>query len=108
MDAGKRDRLVTFKAPTTTTDDYGQEIEGDPATIEQAWARVKFGTAAEKREAAQERFAQSAIFEVDPSAALIALGATAFITFDGNDWDIQGPGEHLDRNTLRFTAVRSV
>lgn len=106
MDAGKRDRLITFKQATTTTNDYGEEIPSGETTLATAWARVKFGPAGEKREAAQEGASQAATFEVDPSAALLAVPMTAFIEYDGSEWDLTEKAD-LDRQTIRFTAVRS-
>lgn len=100
-----RDRLISVQAPTATVDDYG----GETLTwtdIEQAFAKVRFGQAQEKREAAQEGGVQSATFEVLPTAALLAIDLTARIVFDGSDWDLTEIA-HLDRQTLRFTAVRS-
>lgn len=107
MDAGARDRLIVFQRYTVVVDDYGGEVQswGD---LQEAWARVKYGTAQERRQAAQESSAQTATFEVDPSTVLLTVGPTDRLVFEGDNWDIQGPGEHLDRQTLRFTATRSV
>jgi SPP1 family predicted phage head-tail adaptor len=106
MNVLDRDCLVTFQRATTTTDDYGGETQSW-TDLQKAWARVRFGTAQERRQAAQESSSQSATFECNPTAALRSVGATDRIAFDGSDWDIQGPGELLDRMTIRFTAVRS-
>lgn len=105
MDAGKRDRLITVQRATVATDDYGGETS-TWADVEQAWARVRFGTAQEKREAAQEAGTQSATFEVVPTAGLLGVTLRDRILFDGSEWDITEKAE-LDRQTLRFTAVRS-
>lgn len=106
MDAGKREHLITVQAPTATTDDYGGETL-TWADVESPWAEVRFGRADEKRQAAQEGGVQAATFLVDPSAALLAVPLTARIVFDGSDWNITEKAD-LDRQTLRFTAVRSV
>jgi len=104
--AGQRDRLITVQRATVTTDDYGQEVPSW-SNLQQAWARVRFGTAQEKREAAMESGSQSASFEVLPSAVLLGARLTDRISFDGSFWDLTEVAP-LDRQTLRFTATRSV
>lgn len=107
MDAGKRDRKVVFERYSVAVDDYGGETQTWSA-LQEAWAQVKYGTAQERRQAAQEASSQTATFEVDPSTALLTVGPTDRIVFEDDNWDIQGPGEQLDRHTLRFTATRSI
>jgi SPP1 family predicted phage head-tail adaptor len=103
--AGLRDRRVVFQRAATTTDDYGGEVQ-TWADLEQAWARVRFGTAQEKRQAAQEGGIQSATFEVIPTPSLLGAQLTDRIQFDGSAWDITEVAP-LNRQTLRFTATRS-
>lgn len=105
MNVGERNRLITVQAPIATTDDYGGETL-TWADVEQAWAKVRFGTAQEKREAAETTGSQSATFEVVPTTALLGVPLTARIQFDGSDWNITEVAP-LDRQTLRFTATRS-
>jgi SPP1 family predicted phage head-tail adaptor len=102
--ASERTELIVFQRATVTTDDYGQEIEtwADYATRR---ARVRFGTAQEKREAAQESASQTATFECVRSAALDAVTMKDRIHYDGSDWDITERAP-LDRQTIRFTGVR--
>jgi head-tail adaptor len=102
---GQRDRLITVQAATPTTDDYGGETM-TYADVEQAYARVTFGTAAEKREAAQVNAIQTATFEVLPTQALLDTPMMSRIVFDGSNWNITEKAE-VDRNTLRFTATRA-
>ena len=106
MDPGKRDRFITIKEATTTTNDYGEEIASGETTLATGWAQVKFGPAGEKREAAQEGALQAATFELVSTEALRAVPMTAFIEFDGSEWDITEKAP-LDRMAIRFTAVRS-
>lgn len=106
MNVGERDQLIRVVRPVTATDDYGAEIEGSTTLIEEAFARIKYGFAQEKREAAQEGASQTATFEVVPTVALEATRLTDRIEFDGSDWDIAEVAK-LDRQTLRFTATRS-
>ena len=108
MSRGDFDRLVTFKQAVTATNDYGEEIATSDTVLAEAWARVRFGRADEKREAAQEGGIQSATFEFMPNEALLAAPLTAVIEFEGSDWNIVSPPELLERNLLRFTAVRGI
>lgn len=103
---GRFDRLIGVERATITSDTYGGEV---PAwTVrEQAWAQVRFGSAREKREAAQETAIQSATFEVMPTTTLLTTQVKDRITFDGSEWDITEVAK-LERNLLRFTAVRTV
>lgn len=105
--AGQRDRQITFLAAATSLNDDGDTVENwtSPATIATRLARVRFGTAQEKREAAQETASQSASFECYRSPALDAIPMTARIGFDGSQWDITERAP-LDRETIRFTAMR--
>jgi SPP1 family predicted phage head-tail adaptor len=102
--ASQRTELIVFQRATVTTDDYGQEIEtfADYATRR---ARVRFGTAQEKREAAQESASQTATFECVRSAELDAVTLKDRVSYDGSDWDITERAP-LDRATIRFTGVR--
>jgi hypothetical protein len=68
---------------------------------------VVFGTAQEKREAAQESASQSASFMCVRGPVLEAIPMTARISFDGDQWDITERAP-LDRKTIRFTAIRLV
>lgn len=107
MKRGEFDRLVAFNRTTTTTNDYGEEIASGTELLEQGWARVRFGPASEKREAAQEAAAQTATFELIPTVALRAVKMTDRIGFDGSQWDITEKAL-LERNLIRFTATRAV
>jgi SPP1 family predicted phage head-tail adaptor len=99
-----RTELIVFQRATVTTNDYGEEIStwADYATRR---ARVRFGTAQEKREAAQESASQTATFECVRSAALDGITTKDRISYLGSAWDITEAAP-LDRATIRFTAVR--
>lgn len=105
MNRGAFDRLIVVQRATVVVDDYGGETP-TWADVEQAWARVRFGVAQEKREAAQESGVQSATFELMPTTALLTVTLKDKIIFDGSDWDITEVAP-LERNLLRFTATRS-
>ena len=107
MNRGQFDRLVIFKQATTSENDYGEQIASGSTTLAEAFARVRFGTGQEKRQAAQESGVQSATFEFMPTEALLAVPLTAFIEFDGSDWDLTEKAD-LERNLMRFTATRAV
>lgn len=102
---GQRDRLIILQRAATSTDEYGDELSAW-TDVEQAWARVRFGSASEKREAAQESGIQSATFEVVPTRTLLAAKLTDRIMFDGSPWDIAEVAA-LERNLMRFTATRT-
>lgn len=105
MNAGERDRLLTFQRATVAADDYGGATP-TWAAYTTAWARVRFGLAGEQRQAAQEGGQQTATFECVPTALLLAVALKDKILFDGSDWDITEVAP-LERNKMRFTAVRA-
>lgn len=104
--AGKRDKLVTFVRPATTTNDYNEPVEGSPTTLTRAFARVRFGTGQERREAAQEAASMAATFECLLTPTLAAVQMTDRITFDGATWDITSRAP-ISRSEIHFTAVRA-
>lgn len=107
MNRGAYDRLVRFQRPTVTGEnDYGEQVTA-PELLQDAWARVRFGSAQEKREGAQESGTQSITLEVVPTSTLLGVKLTDQVLFDGSTWDVTEVAP-LDRNNLRFTAVRSV
>lgn len=109
MPAGNRKYVVAFIAAATSTNDYNETVEDwdSLTTLATAAARVRFGTAQEKREAAQESASQSASFECLRTPTLDAVPMSARIDFDGSQWDITERAP-LDRRTIRFTGVRLV
>lgn len=107
MSRGEFDTLISIVRPNFVVDDYGGRTEaGDPTLIEPAYARVRYGLAQEKRQAAQERASQTATFEVYPTSALLTTVETDRIESSRGNWDITEVAP-LKRNILRFTGVRS-
>lgn len=105
--AGDRDRKIVIERDGGAgLDDYGQPVADSWAAHATAWARVRFGTAQEKREAAQEAGSQAATFECISTAAMRSVVLTDRIQFDGSAWDITEIAP-LDRMTIRFTATRA-
>lgn len=105
MDPGQRDSLVTFQRGTPTEDEHGGQTMSW-ATLTTAWARVRYGTGQERREAAQERASQAATFECEWSVTLSAVLVTDRISFDGDTWDIVSKAP-LGHKEIHFAAVRS-
>lgn len=104
--AGQRSELIVFERFTATEDDYGGPVE-TWATYVTRRASVRFGTAQEKREAAQEGGAQTATFECERSAELDAVTLKDRIAYLSSYWDITETAP-LSRKTIRFTATRLV
>jgi hypothetical protein len=108
MRAGQRTELIVFQRVATTENDYGEPVPaGIPTEIAQRRARVRFGTAQEKREAAQEGGTQSATFECVRSTVLDGILLTDSISYLGSSWDLTEIAP-LDRKIIRFTGTRTV
>ena len=103
--AGKRDRKIVFERATVTQDDYGEEI-ATWASWSGAWASVRYGTSAERREAAAEQGSQAATFRVLATAKTRAVTITDRIAFEDAAWDIEGIAP-IGREEIEFTAVRA-
>lgn len=105
--ASERKFGIEFIAAATSTNEYNETLEdwNNPSPLATCRAKVRFGTAQEKREAAQESAAQTASFECVRSSTLDAVPMTARIDFDGSQWDITERAP-LDRKAIRFTGVR--
>lgn len=107
MPAGERQYVIAFIRAVTTTDEYNATVESwtSPTTLVTVTARIRFGTAQENREAAQESASQAASFECLRTPTLDAIRTKDRISFDGSQWDITERAP-LDRKTIRFTATR--
>ena len=106
MTAGQRSELIVIQRNTPTEDGYGGQTDSW-ATYATRRARVRFGTAQEKREAAQEGGVQSATFECVRSAVLNAVTLKDRISYLSSYWDITEVAP-LDTKTIRFTATRTL
>jgi head-tail adaptor len=107
-DPGVRDTLVTIQRGTPTSDDYGGETMSW-ADLATAYARVRFGSGEERREAAQERAVQAATFECDYNGTLagVQLNDRLFINeFPTEYWDIINKAP-LGHEEIHFAAIRS-
>lgn len=104
MSATQRTELVVFQKATTTENDYGEAIQTWTNYVTRR-AKVRFGTAQEKREAAQEGGAQSATFECVRSSELETVALKDRIVYLSSNWDIVETAP-LDKASIRFTATR--
>lgn len=104
--ATQRTELIVIQRATASTNEYN-EPELTWATYVTRRARVRFGTAQEKREAAQEGGVQSATFECVRSSALNSVTLKDRISYLSSTWDITETAP-LDSSTIRFTATRNV
>ena len=87
--AGQRDRKVSFFQASIARDALGTEQETFEFVFED-WASVKFGTGAERRDAAAANAVQSANFRIRSSAAARAVNRRDRVHFDGAVWGIEG------------------
>lgn len=104
--ASQRTELIVIERATASEDESGGQTL-TWATYATRRARVRFGTAQEKREAAQEGGVQSATFECERSATLDAVTLKDRISYLGSGWDLTETAP-LDRKTIRFTATRTL
>lgn len=104
--AGQRTELIVFQRSTPVEDELGGQTL-TWATYATRRARVRFGTAQEKREAAQEGGVQTATFECERSTTLDAVTLKDRISYLSDTWDIVEVAP-LDRKTIRFTATRTL
>ena len=105
MSAGGRDHLITFQQSGTTTDQYGEEVEGF-ADVGKAWAQIYYGRGDERRQAAAEQGKQAATFKVPSNGLTRSLTVKDRIVFEG-EWDIEGIA-YPNRADIEFTAAKPV
>jgi len=102
----QRTELIVFQRGTPSEDEHGGQTLSW-ATYATRRARIRFGTAEEKREAAQTGGHQTATFECERSATLDAVTLKDRISYLGSAWDLAETAP-LDRRTIRFTGVRKL
>jgi hypothetical protein len=109
-DPGIRETLVTIQRGTLVSNDYGETLDfSSPTLVATAYARVRFGSGEERREAAQERAVQAATFECDYNGTLagVQLNDRLFINeFPSEYWDIINKAP-LGHEEIHFAAIRS-
>lgn len=103
--AGRRDQRVVIKAPGAIS----ENSHGEPETVWsehcKAWAKVLYGTGAERREAAIEGADQTATFIVVRNSNIDAVGTKYRLFFNGADWDIESIAK-VSRAEAHITAKR--
>lgn len=106
VDAGRLNKRVVFQKLSIETDAAGGETElfGSPFSV---WADVRYGTGAERRNAAQEQGSQTATFLVRRWAQTEAATVRDRIIHDGAAWDIQSRVPIGNNAAYEFTAVRA-
>lgn len=85
---GNYDRLVRFERAATVRTAIGTIEQGEWTLIQEAWAKLLFGTGAERREAAATEASQSATFRVTSTAALRGVTERDRIVMAGRAWQI--------------------
>lgn len=108
--AGERNRLVSFVRPVVVRDESGvigeTDATGEPETIERAWAKVRFGTSQERRQAGAEGASQTATFRILSTTLLRTVAMTDQIIGVGFTWDITGKAEiDGEAREIEFTGV---
>lgn len=107
MQAGSRNRKVTFERFTSTKDGYGHE-QKTWATYCTEWAAVSFGTGMERRDAAQKAGEAPATFQILANGTTNGLTVLDRITLDGAVWDISSIAPSREFNAgLDITATRA-
>lgn len=106
-DPGERHHLLIIQRAVATTDDHGGETNTWHEHA-RAWARLRYGTGAERREAAQDRAAQVCTFECDWTPTLRDVAMTDRILLFGAAWDIQNKAIIGQNREVHFTAVANM
>jgi head-tail adaptor len=103
--AGKRDRKIAFYPRTLGQDALGVETESDGTAV-LAWANVRFGTGAERRDLAQAGSMQTATFRVLSTASLRTVTERWQIQFLGARWGIVSIAQLGEADEIEFTATK--
>ncbi len=87
---GERDRLVAFERPVARTSAMGRETAKDFSPLCSEWAKVLFGTGAERRQAGVDGASQAATFIVPDNSATRGVTPRDTIWFDDLRWSVTG------------------
>lgn len=105
---GNADRLVSLLTRSVTVSALGGDVESFSAAVGGSfWAFVRYGSGAERRDAAAAGSVQPATFRAVTNAVLRAATTGDRLSFDGAQWGISaiafvGP----QGGEVEFTAVR--
>jgi head-tail adaptor len=104
--AGKRDTPIVFERAVVGRDSLNEEtLTWTP--LQKAFAAVRYGTSAERREAAVTQSRQAATFRILATQALRGVTGKDRIVMRGQVWDIAGPPAEIGRVELEITAARA-
>lgn len=114
--AGDYDRKVEFMKRGVVVDGMGTEVEGFASftpTPLGAWAKIRFGSSADRRASAEARVAdgvvssQAATFRVRSTARVRTVTEGDAIEYRGARWGIQSIAEAAEQgHEIEFTATR--
>lgn len=107
-DPGQRPHLVVIQRRGVDTDDGYTKQPGAWAHYANAWARIRYGTAAERREAAQESASRTATFEFDWSPTLKAVTSRDRLVVFDTAWDISDAAVIGINREVHITAVANL
>jgi head-tail adaptor len=105
MGRGEFNRKVRFERATILENDLGGEEADAWELVEMAWAKVLYGTGAERRQAAVDGATQTATFRVLSTNALRGVTIKNRIVDDaGVEWNIVSIAPIGVNKEIEFTA----
>lgn len=107
-DPGQRNVLIVIQRQGAETDDGYTKQPGAWAEYARAWARIRYGTAAERREAAQDRASRAATFECDWSSVLAGVRSTDRLIAFEIAWDVSDAAVIGNNREVHITAVANL
>ena len=105
IQAGERDKRITFSSETTAENSLGEPVRTAYAPLGNRWAQVIYGRGDERRSAAIEGADQTATFNVLSDSLTRPITTKHVIQFDGDVWDIVSIAPWA-RAEIDFTAIR--
>lgn len=105
MNIAERDRLITVERNGGTTESAFGEITASWATYSTFYAKIVYGTGAERRATANEGAEQTATFYLEEGATANAITTEDRINYNGDIWDILNVSP-FERASVDLTAKR--
>lgn len=106
--AGERPHFVTIQRQGTPTDDGYNPIPGVWHDVATGYARIRYGTGQERREAAQENASIAATLEFDWSPTLAATRPTDRMLVFDTAWDVASAVTIGANEEVHITAVANL
>lgn len=103
--SGEFNRLVTFERPIARQSEMGREPAQDWDELGRAWARVLFGTGAERRAAGLEQATQAATIRVRSTSMTRLVQATDRAWVEGGAWNVTGTAPIGVNDEIEITVV---